>query len=692
MNFQEVEKLKKELLSTLPNIFGKTKLFKISSFYTAILSTEDKNIIEAYSLDFITEYLSVLKLFTPFYQAPDKTEFLLAQLKELRSVSTLSQFENEFDELRQIISSQLTELQNILIGEPTATPNRTLSFPLIESFVEYNDLDVFGTLESVSIKIHPTKGINKFVFVPSDKKVEEQLLTQAKISLEIALEYFNDHKKKFHKLHEVLIYFENLSGNYEGNSLGLALTIGFIEQLSILYNLPYITNIKNNIATTGGVDLSSKVIPISEKIVEKKIEIVFYSNVNSIVIPKEDELFALQRLIQLQIKYPKRKLNLIAISDINDIIIRRDLIDIKKQSPIVRTARAVKRNWIAVSLTLVLLLMIRFIWMRDFDDNPAIIVRNGEILQIKNQSGKLLWNTKAYIDVFNSRNNNRVPKQNARLLDIDNDGVKEVLLARELENNSRIGSIVCRNKQGIKIWEYSFNEKATSFGEDLSKNYHSVLLDIFVKDGNKYIICAATNSESFSSSIFILDTKTGERVFDVLWHAGFVLDGFVKSTNNSTKLFFGAINNGYEKVALAVIDIENITGQAFSTHYYTYKNIPHAKFDSYILLPKTDFCSYSGWRNSSIFPGGLVDLPSESKITIPLLERYTEGTVIYKIAYNFKDIDIVIGNDLRLLRDSLVVHGKLPKPLTDTQEFRNMLKSQILYWNGKEFVKKNELN
>lgn len=48
-------------------------------------------------------------------------------------------------------------------------------------------------------------------------------------------------------------------------------------------------------------------------------------------------------------------------------------------------------------------------------------------------------------------------------------------------------------------------------------------------------------------------------------------------------------------------------------------------------------------------------------------------------------------SDYRVRRDSLVVHGKLQFALTDIDEYCNISKSKILYWNGKEFVYKNQL-
>ncbi len=78
------------------------------------------------------------------------------------------------------------------------------------------------------------------------------------------------------------------------------------------------------------------------------------------------------------------------------------------------------------------------------------------------------------------------------------------------------------------------------------------------------------------------------------------------------------------------------------------------------------------------------------EIGVAIVNKYVG--LSYQMSYNMKDFNIVIGNEFRVKRDSLVIKGKLKPPLTDTDEYCNILKSKIKYWNGKEFVYRNNLN
>lgn len=62
-----------------------------------------------------------------------------------------------------------------------------------------------------------------------------------------------------------------------------------------------------------------------------------------------------------------------------------------------------------------------------------------------------------------------------------------------------------------------------------------------------------------------------------------------------------------------------------------------------------------------------------------------------QLHYNFKDFDVIVDNQYRVIRDSLVVQGKLNLPYTDTHEYKEIFKSKILYYKDGKWVKREEL-
>ncbi|MBM3284089.1 hypothetical protein FJY90_07685 [Candidatus Gottesmanbacteria bacterium] len=128
----------------------------------------------------------------------------------------------------------------------------------------------------------------------------------------------------------VIVQIDKRVGFYVDNSLGIPLTIGIIEKLLELYNFAELVTIKSNIALTGGVDKDGNILPCSSEIIRRKVEIVFFSNCKTFIVPKEDELEAKTKADELKKEFPNRNLDIIGIETLSDLLNRRNLIDIRK--------------------------------------------------------------------------------------------------------------------------------------------------------------------------------------------------------------------------------------------------------------------------------------------------------------------------------------------------------------------------
>ena len=53
---------------------------------------------------------------------------------------------------------------------------------------------------------------------------------------------------------------------------------------------------------------------------------------------------------------------------------------------------------------------------------------------------------------------------------------------------------------------------------------------------------------------------------------------------------------------------------------------------------------------------------------------------------------LIIFDEFRTIRDSLVSQGKLKLPYTDTPEYKNIIKSKILYLKNGKWVNREELD
>jgi hypothetical protein len=98
-------------------------------------------------------------------------------------------------------------------------------------------------------------------------------------------------------------------------------------------------------------------------------------------------------------------------------------------------------------------------------------------------------------------------------------------------------------------------------------------------------------------------------------------------------------------------------------------------------------------RTSFIGPNSFTHEQKRNKFKFATCDpsNYKEAIIGYEIDSLFKDIDIIIGSGFRVKRDSLVKKGKLNLPNTDTEEYKEILKKNILYWRDGEWVKRDGL-
>lgn len=627
---------------------------------------------------------------------------------QLREVSTLNIVANHVTTLRneiKRIEEQEKKLKQVLKGEYKNDDNNKEKalkafFPLISKEVEEG---FYGILESVTIHISKAAADDKFIIVPSEKEIEKNVLDQCKRSWKIALVLARKYVKKPYQNHEVIISFDKRDGFYEGSSLGITLTISFLEELLKFYNPTYVINIEEQIAFTGGINEDQKILPIGEEIIKQKVSAVFFSQMNSFVIPKLEEAAAQTQLTELRKHYPNRKLKLISVEDIADVMNRRDVVDIRKQKLIVRTGKFVKKNWVSAVVTVLLAVLFGYLFVMDWDDNPAIITTDGTTVFIKNKNEKMLWSQKYTVpnEIINSP---RVLNNYIRIVDINGDGKNEVLFClvnpENVFENVEYGSIVCFDYTHKLLWKYACKDTVFSERETIPPPYRIEMIDTISFNGQIQLLVFANSILSFASAIFKIDLQKGMRIGDTFWSSGNTNNAFLKDINNdgNDDIVQWGHDNGFGDVVLCCIELDRITGYRPSTDEYNVLGLPLANLIGYIRFPKNDYELLAPRRVALLDKESLNQTKTEDEIvfTINTLEFPFKATehiagVFYKVNNNLKDIDVFIHDPFRIARDSLVSHGVLKPPYTETKEYINIIKSKILYYKDGKWVKREEL-
>lgn len=696
-NSLELESLREELINQVfdhPSEHLRIQLFH--NFFDKVLSTDNINIIESFLSEFIEDYLFSIKKYDSFGVDPFFTERIISQLKKLNNLSLVGNNLSIINAEAIRIEKQLEMLNSILCGIEYYEFNESKAFfPLID---KDSPEGFYGMIDSLIVRISKSSEANKFIIIPSEKEIESRITNQIQNSWIIALRLLKKYVRKPFKYHEVIISFNKKFGFYEGNSLGILLTLSFIEELLRFYNPQYVIKIKEQSAFTGGVSETGVILDTGEDIIKQKVAAIFYSDIQSFVIPKLEETYAFFALTQLKKKFPERNLKLIPVEDINDVLNRRDLVEIKKINPIVRTGKFFRRNWISASATIILAVLFAYLFVLDLDDNPFSIEADGIRVLVKNQRGKLLWQKNVGIpksDLFSVAQ----LKRYVRIVDINEDGKNELIVCRinddSSETDDTFASVYCYDFKGNKIWSYSFVDTAHSKREILPPVYAITMVDTMTIAGKKSLILISGNSQTFSSALFRIDLRAGERLPGTLWCSGFIVEGLLKDINNDgRKDFIGSgLDNGFEDAVFMAVEIDTLTKVRPTTEEYLIRGYPVAKMLSYIRFPKTDYDIYRKMRMPAIYYNTFIDNPAQKYFQFIVNSDYSQeaAALWYQVDYNLGDVNVIVDNNIRVIRDILVAKGVLQLPYTDTPEYVEKIKSKILYYKDGAWVTRNEL-
>ncbi len=660
-------------------------LLEYADFIFTLLKVSSETLKEAYFSELIQIIVFPLKVYTPIGIKPSETEKILSAVREALKYCQKEELIHQIKQSLERISNELFELKNILDGEESNEGIDKLCFPVIEKNIlsKYK----FGLIEELSIILNKNKSLTEIDFIvsPSLPLIEKRLKEQLHSSWSYAKNFIKKYTNKEIPNFELVIKFNHKYGIYEGNSLGVALTVGFIEVLVKYFDLKQIIRISGNILTTGSVNKNGIINSVSRKIIEVKAKTAFYSKINTFVVPEEDKKNALNIVEGEKKYYPKRKLTIIGVERISDILNRRDLIEFKKQNPLLWGTRRLLKNKVAVVLLATLLLFLGWTYLKNIDNNPHHIDYTSNAYVVKNKFNNFLWEKKSANNLTDYAS--ALLRNDYKIIDYNDDGLNEVLFIDPTNSE-----LILFSNLGKIIWKYKFNYQNLSTKEEIFTNSFSSskILGITNIDDKKTIIAYSQHKPYYPTAIIKIDLTTGKRVGNILWHSGGIRDGELKDIDNdgNVELIASGINNGLKSAVLFSIQLNKLSGQSPSSPNYTFSNIPVADFEKYILLPKPDYFEYFFSKYFSSF--GCKIKEKQKYISVKLIKHGAikpRENIEVRFNFKFEPINIVLIDAYNEERDKLVKKGILEYPLSDTDEYKQILLSQIKFWNGKEFNK-----
>jgi len=668
-------------------------LSKFDHLLSLLISTHNPLLIESSFIEFFPLYTKLLGWYHPGGQKPSRTKQLL---RNARTLYSLPSGEFKTDELKEKIVRLKREFKQIisfLRGENRLILGEVPLFPVIESI---EDKIIFTYLDILQIKLSPTKSENRFIIHPTYKDEDALLVAQIKTSFEAALNLVTPEKKKSHPFFEVQVFFASMLGIYSGNSFGSLLTLHFYLELTRYYNANLVLELAPGFAITGATDESGVINGVGSINIMRKTQSVFFSGVTRFIVPKADEMTALATVSKLQTRWPERNLEIMAVNNVAEIINRRDILKISRK-PIRERIKEGARKYRYTSIILpVLLFSLVFLFARELDTNPASFELDKTDLKIKNKFGAVLWSWVVHPSIFQNYTVQELGVR-VRIIDLDGDGMNEVLTAGDILDNFETDSkeyMYCFKSKEEEVWRVSVHDTVSSSKEKNIPSVYSIkVIDTISTGGKPLLLLWGNNSHTYTAVIFAVDPLTGERKGKSVWNASFIYQVALADVDfdGTKEVVFFALDNGL-KIARILSVKYPFDEEMIETRpdYFLYGK-KTAKPSIEILLPPTDWITNFTNANTVFFMERYLS-PGNNKIVFLSRFSHSLSAPMYNLSLNLqtREVDFFIEGIYKAERDSLVKIGKLPLPTTDTKEYTDILKNGVRYKLDGKWVKYDE--
>ncbi|MBS4029793.1 MAG: hypothetical protein KGZ58_14310 [Ignavibacteriales bacterium] len=328
------------------------------------------------------------------------------------------------------------------------------------------------------------------------------------------------------------------------------------------------------------------------------------------------------------------------------------------------------------------------------DTNPSHAKVQNSVLFVYNNGGETLW-TKSAVgipDVMSGeRDNNKGYQRFIVVEDIDGDGVREILLAANIDKQTK-SSLNCYNFDGTFRWENTGGE-SVAFGEKQFTAYDRWRFDDMVVFYNeelkrKQLFVLAQSSIYFPGKLLELNPRDGN-VMQTFWNVGAMGYILMNDIDNDGKkeIFIAGINNAYNCLYAIALNPSHFSGCGPATKEFYPSSIQQGNELYYLLLRRTKLGNVVEKKN----PYNLIEyirFGNDNNIIFntrdaEVSERHNI-TVLYTIGTNMEIKTVAPGDSYIKTHELLLKEGKINFQLTP--EYWEEVKHNVQYWDGEKFV------
>ncbi|MDH7514649.1 MAG: hypothetical protein QHI48_02065 [Bacteroidota bacterium] len=457
---------------------------------------------------------------------------------------------------------------------------------------------------------------------------------------------------------------------------------------------------------TGRIEADGHVSMLPDDHVASKVQAAFYSPYRGIVVPKLNEAHARDFADSLRRKHPRRMLHVIGVNTLRQVFDHRIAVEtrVRPTSELLRKNLVKRRGKIAVAVLsmLALLCVGYFLFVADFDTNPAGVSIVGNTFRIVNKNGKLLWSVPVChgqpldgeIGRALSDGRNAALVRYASVYDLDGDGVNEVLIGRPVAEKGFSDRLSCYNADGSVRWESRIGKPVVTLDRDF-RNAIFRLGNLWVGSfapGEPPSVLAIARCASYPSFLHRFDARGKEQA--VFYHHGALESVAVVDGPDMRKcIVVCGAHAGLRSAVLALLDPADMTGTGpeIGACKLVEPSMPPARLDRYLRFPRSEVAQAVDDLPEPIAVlrvrrDGLFDVfIPEANLVDRRGEYPSRPHLLYRFDSSLNPIEVEADSGFERLSRTLFESGSLPR-LPGRSDLDSCL-ARLEMWDGNGFVR-----
>jgi hypothetical protein len=289
------------------------------------------------------------------------------------------------------------------------------------------------------------------------------------------------------------------------------------------------------------------------------------------------------------------------------------------------------------------------------------------------------------------------PERALTVYDVDGDGTREVLAVfgwRNLRdpNAPSPNTLLCLNADGSERWRYEVHRNVVIGGEAYSDDYriYQMIVGDFERGGSPSVIIWASQDPWFPNVIIRLNARDGSYVSEY-WHPGTIPHLVQKDLNGDgvSELIMAGQNNRYGRACVLVLDPRRIIGYSPAPAKFIPPGMPKGQELFYVIFPPSDLKDRWVDITNQVAKlenreGGLI----EAAVMEPVYDFNAE--MYYYLDSTMACVAVRGSDHFTAVHKRYESQGRFKTALNEAY-FEN-LRSNVLYWNGSEFGKRENGN